>query len=165
MKKNLLLYILLAFLIIVNVFFLFNYLGKSKKHKGQKGERKNYIVKKLDFNESQKLQFIQLDSSHQNRVRLISNTIRGFKDNLFDNISSTTFSEEDLDSITSLISEQEKLKDIEVFNHFRAIEAICDEEQKIKFKSIIKNALHRKGRRGSHSNKDNHRSPPPSEHH
>jgi hypothetical protein len=35
------------------------------------------------------------------------------------------------------------LKDLEVFNHFRAIQKICNDLQKQKFKKIVMDALHK----------------------
>ncbi|MGB1211344.1 MAG: hypothetical protein ACPG41_07955 [Lacinutrix venerupis] len=59
MKKNTVLYVLLIVLIIMNGFFLFNYLGRPQ-HKGVK-ESSAFIVKELNFNASQlkKLQHLQ----------------------------------------------------------------------------------------------------------
>ena len=54
-----------------------------------------------------------------------------------------------VDSIATLISAIEKQKDLELFNHFRAVQEICNEEQKEHFKSIIKRALKKRGRNGS----------------
>ena len=56
MKKNTILYILLAFLIIANGFFLVNYLGRSRKPDGQKGPG-DFIVKELNFDASQMERF------------------------------------------------------------------------------------------------------------
>ncbi len=159
MKKNTLLYILLAFLLIVNGFFLVNYLGKSKKHKNSRDDRRNYIVKKLDFNDSQTAQYELLKNSHREKIKTISVSIRELKDVLFDNITNPSFSERNLDSITTLIANKEKQKDIEVFNHFKAIEKICDEDQKEKLIHIIKDALHRQGGRRNQGPPD--RRPPP----
>lgn len=148
MKKNVLLYILLAFLIIVNGFFVVNYLGKSKKHRGSKDDRRNYIVKKLDFNEAQMVQFEELKNGHREKIKSLSDDIKVLKNDLYDNISNPNFREANLDSITTLIAMKEKEKDIVVFKHFKNIEGICNDEQKDKLKLIIKDALHRQGRRG-----------------
>lgn len=163
MKKNSLLYFLLIFLVIANGFFLYNYLGKSK-HKRPKGERKNFIVKKLDFDETQIAEFNKLQQGHRESIRKISQDLRNLKDDMFNNISNQDFTASDLDSITNLIASKEKEKDIEVFYHFQAIEAICNDEQKEKFKTIIKEAMH-KGNRRQHSSKRGLKEGPPERRH
>jgi hypothetical protein len=41
-----------------------------------------------------------------------------------------------------LIGNNEKEKDLEVFNHFRNIQSICNEKQKKYFDEIMRDALH-----------------------
>lgn len=144
MKKQLPLYILILFLIIVNGFFLINHFGKSDDgdFKGPKGP-KNFISKRLDFNTDQTQQFEELEKKHRKTMRGISNEIRSSKEALFDQISNVETSDSKIDSITSVIGEFEKNKDLEVFRHFKAIYNICDDSQKAKFNSLVKDALHK----------------------
>lgn len=153
MKKNLLLYILLIFLIIVNGFFLFNYIGKPhlKGPIGPKGPS-NFIVKQLNFNDTQFDKFSELSNSHKKRMRTISDDLKELKEGLFDNISNMSISESKIDSIATLIGRNEKAKDLEIFNHFRKIQSICNEKQKMQFNEIMKDALH-------HNKKDRPRPP------
>ena len=63
MKKNLILYILLVFLVVVNGFFLYNYLTPTVSETNDLGKRKGngspaaFIVKALEFDEEQMKQF------------------------------------------------------------------------------------------------------------
>jgi len=163
MKKNLLLYILLAFLLVVNGFFLINHLSKANR-KGPKGPG-NFIVKELQFNKDQLNNFDQLNDQHHNKMRLLSDDLRKLKDELFSKISVASVNENEVDSLTTLIGKKEKEKETEIFNHFRNIQDICTEKQKEKFKIIIKDALRRgddKGQRPPGSGRPNERrSPPP----
>jgi protein CpxP len=142
MKKNLLLYILLIFLIIVNGFFLFNYIGKPHM-KGPRGPQgpSNFIAKQLNFNDTQLDKFGELINSHKKRMRTISDDLKELKEGLFDNISNMSISESKIDSIATLIGNNEKEKDLEVFNHFRNIQSICNEKQKKYFDEIMRDAL------------------------
>ena len=152
MKKNLLLYILLIFLIIVNGFFLFNYIGKPQM-KGPPGPNgpSDFIAKQLNFDDIQMEQFRKIEDVHRDNNRKISEDLRELKRELFDNISDTSISEKKIDSITTLIGNKEKERDMEVFYHFRKIQSICNEKQKKRFNNIMKDALP--------NNKEN--SPPP----
>lgn len=165
MKKNVLLYILLAFLIVVNGFFLYNYMGIGNKEK-QNGPQKpgDFIVKELGFNKSQLEQFRTLNKTHHQKMRHLSDDVRKLKEGLFDELSETTINNKLIDSITSLIGEKEKEKEAEIFYHFYSIQKICNAKQKEKFNNIIIDALH-KGRgeeqRPPHERGGEHRPPPP----
>jgi protein CpxP len=146
MKKNLVLYVLLVFLIAVNSFFLFNYIGKNSNN-GQKGTKGpgNFIVKELGFNEAQTEQFREKSQGHHEAMMNMSDDIKGLKDELFGNLSNDSVKDSTIDSITSLIGEKQKVKEVEAFYHFKMIREICNDKQKEKFKNIIKDGLHRGG--------------------
>lgn len=149
MKKNVLLYVLLVFLIVVNGFFLFNYLGNSDKTENRdrpKGPA-NFIVRELDFDDEQMQQFKEINRRHHHRMRRISEEVKELKDVLFNKISDVSLKENSVDSITTLIGEKVKEKDIAVFYHFKDIQALCNDKQKEKFKRIINDALHKEGKK------------------
>ncbi|GEM_PF-870555 len=142
MKKNLPLYILLLFLIIVNAFFLYNYLGIAKSEDTLK-ERKppsNFLVKQLDFDESQRETFRALNRKHHRRMRGISDEIRQLKDVFFNGLSDASLTI-DVDSLAVLMGELEAKKELEVYHHFKQVQELCNTEQQKKFSKIIKDAL------------------------
>ena len=154
MKKNIFLYILIGFLIIVNGFFLFNYMGKSNDTKPQDPQRnRDFIVKELGFNKTQLEQFREHSEDHHETMMQLSEEIRNLKDNLFYKLTDDSMNDATLDSISSLICEIEKQKDKEVFTHFKMIQDLSNPKQKEKFKTILKDAL----RQGDQGN----RPPPP----
>ncbi len=169
MKKNILLYVLLLFLIVVNGFFLFNYLGGSNDTKNKdrpqgKGPA-SFIVKELDFSDDQMFQFEDLSREHHHEMRRIGRDIKVLKDALFNKLSDVSLNENSIDSITTLIGERVKERDIEAFYHFKDIQKLCNAQQKEKFKSIINDALHKAGRKEQRPHLRNgegeHRPPPP----
>ncbi len=167
MKKQLPLYILNVFLIVVNGFFLINYMGDSKEDMPREQDRsKNFISDRLNFSEEQSNLFDELEREHREKMRSFSEQIRRSKDALFNQISKPEVDASTIDSITSAIGEFEKKKDMEVFDHFRAIYEICDDTQKTKFNKLVKDALHKgpppRGRRPPKGmGKDRPGSPPP----
>lgn len=149
MKKNLLLYILLIFLILVNGFFLFNHLGKPHlKGPQEPKEPFDFIVKELNFNNDQIKNFEALNTTHRKKMKAIFDGIKELKDELFVDISNPEMNENKLDSITTLIGNYEKEKETELFNHFRSIRIICNEKQKKKLNRIMRDALHHNNRKG-----------------
>lgn len=163
MKKNLLLYILLIFLIVVNGFFLYNYLGNgsSEKPKGPPGVG-SFIVKELGFNDTQLEAFKTLSQRHHHRMRNLSDDVKVLKDAMFNGLFEVTENKPVIDSITLLIGDKEKEKEREVFHHFKKVQQLCDENQKVKFQKIIKDALRKGGReqRPPRQGGDGYRPPP-----
>ncbi|MEP3836067.1 MAG: hypothetical protein ABJM36_00370 [Algibacter sp.] len=144
MSKKLPLYILLVFLIVVNGFFLYSYLGEGPKNNAKEPmPPKMFLAKELGFDVSQKARFDVLDKRHHERMQNIASEIRVLKDDMFNGFSDATFKESNIIAITKLIGEKEAAKDLEVFRYFRKIKAICNTEQKEKFNKILKDALRR----------------------
>ena len=142
MKKNLILYILLVFLIAANVFFLYLYMGKSDDSMPSMPERnQNFIVKELGFNENQLKQFNEKSKRHFEVMMDLSNGIKELKDNLFGTLSDDSVNEATIDSISALICEIETKKEKEIYYHFRMIRDIANDEQKEKFEGILLDAL------------------------
>jgi protein CpxP len=144
MKKQSILYILLIFLTVSTGFFLFHYLGKKGPHK-QKPE--HFIVKELGFDEKQMNAFDSMSDLHFDRMKTINGKIKELKDNMFSEISNTNMNAIDLDAITTAIGEQEKNKDIEVFNHLQKVRGLCNDEQKQRFTKIVNDAMNRHKKR------------------
>ena len=148
MRKNLPLYILLIFLIIVNGFFLYNYLEAGEKDATNASKKPGaFLVEQLDFDETQQTQFSELGKKHHRRMRGISEGIRGLKDELFKGLSDASLTDVNIDSIASLIGKKEAARDLEIFSHFKQVQDLCNDEQKEKFSKIMEDALRRGGGR------------------
>ncbi|MFD0837001.1 Spy/CpxP family protein refolding chaperone [Mariniflexile aquimaris] len=147
MKKNLPLYILLVFLIVVNGFFLYNYLSPttSKSNESVKGSGSGgpmeFIVKALKFDDEQMKQFEKINNGHHERMIKSSEETRFFKDQLGRLIIKDNVSEAEVDSVLNLMGEKEMAHEKLMFNHLRAIRNICTEPQKQRFEQIIRDAL------------------------
>ncbi|WP_298903344.1 hypothetical protein [uncultured Psychroserpens sp.] len=142
MKNNKILYILIGFLIVVNLFFLFNYLGHTNGKK--KEHKRDFITKELKFDNDQMERFKVLRDQHYLEVRTLSDSIGNVKEVLYKHISEAPISKPDVDSIIAVIGNLEEKKDVERFYYFKAIHDICNDDQKVRFKALIKNAIHKK---------------------
>ncbi|MFD2541506.1 Spy/CpxP family protein refolding chaperone [Lacinutrix gracilariae] len=165
MKNNKVLYILLLFLIIVNGFFLFNYMAKSNNDPGRK-DPMSFLKKELNFNEAQLEKLKVINATHHQNMMRTSDEIKNLKDALLTNISNESVNKNTIDSIASLIGDKETKLEKEVFYHFNNIHNLCNAKQKQKFNKIIKDAMHKGvesgGRpRGAESPEGNRPPPPP----
>lgn len=166
MKKNTILYILLIFLIVVNGFFLFNYMGKGNgKNQLEPQRDKDFIVKELGFNKTQLAQFRENSVGHHETIMRLNDEVKILKDELFSNLTDNSISDVAIDSISDLVCEKEKELDKEVFSHFKMIQELSNDKQKEKFKIIIMDALRQgdQGNRPPPPNEEGHRSPPSEE--
>ncbi|WP_298518348.1 periplasmic heavy metal sensor [uncultured Kordia sp.] len=145
MKKNTLLYILVAFLVVMNGFFMFKIFG-DKPPKGPNPGK--FIAKELQFDATQMAQFSEMNDAHHEEMMGISREIKELKDQLFAEISSTTVNEAKIDDITRRIGDREREKDLKTFYHFKEVQKICTDEQRTRFNTIVQESLKRHGRRG-----------------
>ncbi len=147
MKKNIILYILLVFLVVVNGFFLYNYLTPTVSKTNDIGKGKGnggpaeFIVKALEFDDAQIKQFEKIDNGHHESMIKSSEEIRVFKDELGRLIIKENVSDVEIDSILNLLGEKEMAHEKLMLNHLRAIRNICTENQKERFEQIIRDAL------------------------
>ncbi|GGZ82815.1 Spy/CpxP family protein refolding chaperone [Algibacter mikhailovii] len=147
MKNKLPLYLLLFFLIIVNAFFLYNYLGAGDQG-GPKDQIRpgDFLVKELGLDATQQAAFRTLGREHHRKMRGLLDDIKELKDALFKGLSDDPSHQVNVDSIVHLIGEKEAAKDLEVFRHFKKVQALCNAKQKEKFAKIIEDGLRVGGR-------------------
>ncbi|MGB5819910.1 MAG: hypothetical protein WBG90_10545 [Saonia sp.] len=165
MKKNLLLYIILGFLLVMNGFFLFKHFGTSDKARPQRHGQANFIADQLEFDATQLQKFEALDRAHREKINSFRSEIRASKDALFDKISDESFNDSEIEAISTEIANMEKVKALETFRFFSSVSEICNENQKKRFKTIIKDGLRQQGpadgNRPQNGLGREHRQPPP----
>lgn len=142
--KTKLLPILLTLLVVLNGVLIFMLIKKPHENRLGKRAQRNFLTEQLQFSESQKEQFRDLDLPHRDKMKEFDTKIREHKDFLFSSFSKENFSP---DSIVSIIGDFEVKKEIEVFNFFKKVRNICKENQLNSFDEIIKQALNGKNRK------------------
>ncbi|MEX0288588.1 MAG: Spy/CpxP family protein refolding chaperone [Flavobacteriaceae bacterium] len=138
MKKNLLLTLLLVFLVVMNGILLFLFFKKPGKRPLPPHE---FVVKELRFTDEQMREYEKIRMDFDHNMRPLHRERMQLKEALFAKMSETDVEEKEIDSITALIGASEKERDMQVFNHFRAIYDLCDERQKEHFAKIVNRAL------------------------
>lgn len=143
MRKNLLLGLLLLFLVVMNGILLFMLFGQGPNRRPPGGPPGNFIVKELSFDMNQMEEYKELSKEHFKSMRRFDEQSRKLKDVLFNGIGDKNFTAKQADSITSLIAQLSKDKELNVFGHFKEVGEICTPEQKAKLAKIISKTLHR----------------------
>ncbi|MBU2938574.1 hypothetical protein KO494_03380 [Lacinutrix sp. C3R15] len=173
MKKNTILYVFLAFLIVVNGYYLVNSFNNQNNKRNEGKKPVSFIKQQLNFTESQSQSFEKLNNKHHANMMQINDALKELKDALFNNLSSDSVNEKTVDSLTSLIGNKQKVIETEIFYHFKSIQDLCNDKQKEKLKNILKDALrrgenedrppHPNGQQGPPEGENGHRPPPPND--
>ncbi|MBW4889607.1 periplasmic heavy metal sensor [Mucilaginibacter sp. HMF5004] len=109
------------------------------------GNASSFIIKQVGFTASQQARYLELVRQHQQRVRDIRDQLHIAKDSFFDELSDTTVSAATIDAASSTIGKLEKDLDVQTFNHFKQVRAMCTPEQKIKMDNCIKQVMRMMG--------------------
>ncbi len=135
-----LLYILLITLLISNLFMIFMLVRKP--HMPNHHRPNEFLLKELNFTESQRLSFDKLDEKHHMNLRDMEDNIRISKELLFTSFEDSRINK---DSLTNQLGKLEALKHKEIVSFFDAVKMICNKEQAKRFDKLIKRGLN-KGR-------------------
>jgi protein CpxP len=146
MKKNVLLYILLGFLVLMNGFFLYKHFSKFWQYETQQRPGSSmFISKQLDFDAAQMQQFENAEVAHREKMRSILDNLRESKEALFKKLSDEKVDFTEIDSLATFIAEKQKEKEMETFRFFREVTELCNDAQKERFISIIREAMRNQG--------------------
>jgi len=109
---------------------------------------KNFIIKQLQFDESQQQAYTELVRQHRENVSAVQQQLHQAKNAFFDSISNPETTQAQVDSLSARIAGCERKLDIITYEHFKKIRALCNDQQKAKFDNIIKQALQMMGPAG-----------------
>ena len=110
----------------------------------------NFIKKELNFSEEQSAKFQQLMAGHFEKLKPIMAEVRKAKDSMFTLMRQTEIPPDSiLQKAAENISQKQKQQELQSFNHFRLVRELCNDEQKLKFDSLISKMINRSFNRSS----------------
>ena len=136
--------IIIVCLIVLNIGTLsYLFLKKSEKPPGRNGRGKiiEYLSDELKFSNEQLNAVKKMHEENRERIDKIKAEDRELHDRYFDGLNENTIDSAKVDSLATLIAANRKKIEIQTFYHFSRIRTICTEEQKLKFGSIVNEAL------------------------
>ena len=152
MEKSRFLKIVIIALLVLNLgtlsFLFINHLH-GKGHHGPPHDQEGparFIIEKLGFDEKQQAAFNDLKREHQGQMRMMEDSIKMQRDQLPELI--TSGNDAKADSVATAIGRCQKQIERYTYQHFVKVYALCNDQQKDKFKDIIGEILHMMGRRG-----------------
>jgi periplasmic protein CpxP/Spy len=128
---------LLLALNAVTLFLLFRMRSDGVNYPRPPEGPANYIVKQLQLDEKQQQQFAGLRRQHQEMMRRIHDEQKRLHDGYFDLLKTDDPDESRVDSIATLMSQNEKNIELATFDHFKRLRTICRNDQKKLFDDTI----------------------------
>lgn len=107
-----------------------------------------FLMEQLQFDSAQLIAFKQLQQVHQQKIRDAKDSMRMAKDRFFDLIDQDSASEAALKLASTNAAEKQIQLDRITFQFFKDVQGLCNAEQKVKFKQVIREALRIMGRPG-----------------
>ncbi|WP_026706898.1 hypothetical protein [Flavobacterium frigidarium] len=125
-------------LVILNLgMILFFMVIKPREFKNQKNGSRLFIVEKLHFDEPQKKQFRVSIEQHITKIKRYESTILSTKEVLYLQLSQAKIDLKAKDSLIAVLGNMQKKVETARFEHFKAIESICNTpQQKEDFNSL-----------------------------
>ena len=138
MKKNVLLWVLMVFLMVMNGVLLYLVLQKTEK---KPRPPRAFIAEELGLDNDQMDQFLELEEGHRKEMQKIDRRSGELREKLFSGIGGGALQIAEIDSLGVLIGDLSKERELEIYRHFSEIEKICNEKQKRRLRRIVNGAL------------------------
>lgn len=158
--------IIITVLIALNLFSIYFFVvhkrishrGRSSRsesswHDGIKtksNSKTHFLAKQIGFDDTQKETFQKLLKAHFKKSGAMRKEMSTLREQMFENIGNPEFSK---DSVVAEIGLLQTHIEIDMFDHFRAVRAICTVEQKVKFDKMVKRITKKMSQRETRSGK------------
>jgi len=128
-------------LLVINMGLVALFVFRPKPHMREKGAREQ-IIQKLDLTEAQEKQFGEMVAAHRQAVRALMSEERTLVRSYFEQLSSTSGSEEKQVLLQQIMMLKED-KIVLTYDHFEALKSLCNEEQLARFDEVIADIIPR----------------------
>jgi periplasmic protein CpxP/Spy len=150
-SKNKGLIFLIAFLLLTNIAVLAYFLWIKQPHTDNGGGRpKMGIEDKLrdsvGFNEEQIKQYQLLKDQQGEAIKPMFDEMRKAKDSLFRLLSNPGVSDSIINKTSDVIAQKQKALDLQTFNHFKKVRALCTPDQQSKYDSMVVRMFRKMGK-------------------
>jgi len=127
---------LIGLLILANIATLtFFWIGHFNNQRDN--SPKEFLAKKLKFNEDQKTAYFKLAKEHNEAAKIIREQVKMDKDIFFQLLKSEQVVDSVLNNTAAKVSMSIQSLDILTFEHFKKVRALCTEDQKPKFDELL----------------------------
>ena len=158
-SKNKSLISIIIILLLTNIGVLGYFLWFKKPPQKNDNNRQNWMMnalqKDVGFTAEQVAQYKQLNDDHWKRVKPMFEDMRKSKDSLFKLLSDESVNDSVINIKTEAIAQRQKAIDVQAFNNFKRIRALCSTpEQRVKYDSLIQRLMRKMGKPRSEQKKE-----------
>jgi periplasmic protein CpxP/Spy len=158
-SKNKSLISIIIILLLTNIGVLGYFLWFKKPPQKNDNNRQNWMMnalqKDVGFTAEQVAQYKQLNDDHWKRVKPMFEDMRKSKDSLFKLLSDESVNDSVINIKTEAIAQRQKAIDVQAFNNFKRIRALCSTQgQRVKYDSLIQRLMRKMGKPRSEQKKE-----------
>jgi hypothetical protein len=149
LRNNKVLLLITSVLLVANIGLLYFFVFKKPEHerKMSQDEMRKMAIEKVksevELNDEQAVAYDSLRSQQFRNMKPLFKALTKSKEDFFSLIYQQGVSDSVLNSYASKIGEKQMELDISTFHYFQSIKALCNEEQKPKMDSFIKQIVKR----------------------
>jgi periplasmic protein CpxP/Spy len=140
-KNNKALVFLVVALLLSNIAMLlyFTVFNKHKDTRNSKGRFSvvEHVSKEVGFTETQKAEFKKLLEQNRDSMSRLGEDVKKAKTDYFQLTQTDTVSEAVIEAAASRLADNQKAVEKQMFRHFRNVRKICNDEQRIKYDSMV----------------------------
>ena len=135
--------IIIICLLLINLgtlAFIWKQKPQESMHPRQ-GDVAQFLTRELNLTVEQENKFDVLRNEHHQGVEILHDADRTFHHQLFDLLKSNSGNAIAVNALTDSIASNHKKVELLTFYHFQKVRAICSDEQKKKFDTVIEDTL------------------------
>jgi protein CpxP len=149
-NKNLIFIIVVLLLTNIAVLAYFLWYKKPAEGKPWGGDRKNgmteMLQKEVGFDDQQVAQYKQLKDEQSVSIKPMFDEMRKAKDSLFILMSNPMANDSIIAKAAKTIGERQSALDLQTFNHFKKVRALCKVGQEVKYDSAVMRMFRKMGK-------------------
>lgn len=149
-NRNLL--VIIGILVLTNLAVLgyFLWYKKPPQARGGEGNREGWMTsllkKEVGFDDSQIALYDSLKNQQKETIKPMFEQMRLAKENFFRLLSDPAANDSLVQEASDAIAQQQKKLDLQTFDHFKKVRAICKPEQLALYDSVVQRMFRRMGR-------------------
>ncbi|MDP4262712.1 MAG: periplasmic heavy metal sensor [Bacteroidota bacterium] len=147
-NRNLL--FIIAALLLTNIavlaYFLWIKQPEAKHGPDKKNGMSDMLQKEVGFTDEQVAQYKQLKDQQWTTIKPMFDEMRKAKDSLFRLLSDPNANDSIINKATDAIAQKQKILDLQTFNHFKKVRALCTAEQQPKYDSMVQRMFRKMGK-------------------
>lgn len=144
---------IIAILLVANIAMLTFFLmkkdyGRDGKRPDRKAMIADFLKKEIGFSQAQLHQYDTLSDKHRENIKKMFDSLHSSKDNQFKQLTAGGFSDSVINSVANQSAATQKMMELQMFSHLKAVRMLCTPEQMPKFDSLFVKVLNRRGGEG-----------------